>query len=576
MMFPRRCALRFPRLPFVFIAALAAALPAGSARAATFFVGSVGAGCTHSTLAAAIATANANGTAFDWIYLTRDEAFTGPLAVNGHLGIRGGTLSCGSTTRSGRTRLSVLDGSALSINSYLVDIDSVDFEHLSASGLDERLITANGAFNLYLRHVSLRGGHARWGGNLRLTGPSTSSATLEDVVVSGGTATELGGGIFCEGRVSLRWTAPVDVTGNRALWNGGGVALGGGCRLEATAGSTRDAFIYIRSNTADRAGGGIYLTDQAVSTVPAASSALLRGSGGIAAIFSNQAVTGGGAYLSNFDNPSTATRLDLVNVQLWVNVAESTGGGVYGFGNSAILIDRNGTICPSGRCSVVAGNEARGSLPHPWIFDQMTGQGGAFFLESGAKLTLRQTWVEHSQSLNGASVLATYGGFGSQVDAEGVAFFANEGSPVAAAISSGSATLRLAFVSSAGNLTASTHRLVSAGQVEIYSSVFGESWPNVLNVAGGSAIDCVIVPSASALPPGASAVTAVTNPALLFVDPAGGNLHLRPGSPAIDYCDNYFYTPVDQDIDGQARGMDYAGMANYLGLYDLGADELVP
>jgi predicted outer membrane repeat protein len=565
--------MRFPRLPFVFLAALAAALTAGPARAATFFVGSIGAGCTHSTLAAAIAAANANGTAFDQIYLTRDESFTGPLAVNGHLGIRGGTLSCGSITRSGRTRLSVLDGSALSIGSYFVDVDSVDFEHLAASGLDERLITATGAFNLYLRHVSLRGGHARLGGNLGLSGSSSSSATLEDVEVSGGTATEFGGGIYCEGRVSLRWTGPVDVAGNHALQNGGGVALSRGCQLDATAGSTREAVIYIRSNTADLVGGGIYLADLG----SAAPSATLRGAGGVAAIFGNQAVLGGGAYLSNFDDSVADTRLNLVNVQLWLNAAESTGGGVYGFGKSAILIDRNGSVCPTGRCSVVAGNDARGSRPHPWNVDLTTGQGGAFFLESGAKLTLRQTWVEHSQSLNGASVLATYGyGFGSRVDAEGVAFFANEGNPAAAAISPGAATLRLAFVSSAGNLTASTHRLVSAGQVEIYSSVFGESWPNVLSVAGSSAIDCVIVPTASGLPPGATAVTAISNPALLFVDPVNGNLHLRLGSPAIDYCDNYFYTPVDQDVDGQARGMDYTGMGNYLGLYDIGADEFVP
>ncbi|HKV10955.1 MAG TPA: hypothetical protein VJ725_22640 [Thermoanaerobaculia bacterium] len=568
--------MRLPRLPFVLLAALAAALPAGPARAATFFVGPVGAGCTHSTLAEAIAAANANGTAFDWIYLTRDESFIGPLGVNGHLGIRGGTLSCGSTTRSGRTRLSVLDGSALSIGSYLVDVDGVDFEHLAASGLDERLITANGSFNLYLRHVRLRGGHARWGGNLRLSGSSTSSATLEDVEVSGGTATEFGGGIYCEGPMILRWTAPVDIVGNHALRNGGGVALGGGCRLDATAGSSSPATdIYIRSNTADQAGGGIYLTDQAVSFDPAASSATLRGAGGFTAIFGNQAVVGGGAYLSSFDDPYADTRLNLVNVQLWVNAAQSMGGGVYGVGRSAILIDREGSVCPSGRCSVVSGNNARGSRPHPWIFDQTTGQGGAFFLENGAKLTLRQTWVERSQSLNGASVLATYG-FGSRVDAEGVAFFANQGSPTAAAISSGSAPLRLAFVSSAGNLTASTHRLVSGGPVEIYSSVFGESWPNVLGVAGSSTIDCVIVPAASALPSTASAVREVANPALLFVDPANGNLHLRAGSPAVDYCDSYFYTPVDQDIDGQARGMDSPGVIDYYGPYDIGADELVP
>lgn len=567
--------MRYPRLPFVLLAALAAALTAGPARAATFFVGSLGAGCTHATLAAAVAAANANGTAFDRIYLTQDESFAGPLAVNGHLGILGGTLACGSTTRSGRTRLSVLDGSALSIGSYTVDIDSVDFEHLAASGPGERLITAAGAFNLYLRHVSLRGGHATFGGNLRLTASGSSTATLEDVVVSGGTATQFGGGIYCEGRVSLRWTAPVEVRENRALQNGGGVALGGGCRLEATAGSTREAVIYIRGNTAALAGGGIYLTDFSDSFVSAASSATLRGAAAFAAVFGNQAVTGGGAYLSNFDDPVADTRLNLVNVQLWSNVAESTGGGVYGFGRSAIVIDRSGPACASGRCSVVAWNEARGSQPHPWNFDQTTGQGGAFFLENGAKLTLRQTWVVNSRSLNGASVLATRG-FGSSVDAEGVAFFANAASPTAAAISPGSATLRLAFVSSAANLAAATHRLVSGGQVEIYSSVFGESWPNVLNVAGSSAIDCVIVPESSVLPAGASAVTEVANPALLFVDSVNGDLHLRPGSPAIDYCDNYYYTPADQDIDGQARGIDHPGMADYIGPYDIGADEVIP
>ncbi len=74
----------------------------------------------------------------------------------------------------------------------------------------------------------------------------------------------------------------------------------------------------------------------------------------------------------------------------------------------------------------------------------------------------------------------------------------------------------------------------------------------------------------------ASEVWVGTDPALLFVNPASGDLHARRTSEAIDSCDGFYWTPTDRDLDDQEWAWDDPSWTNYLGAYDRGADEARP
>jgi hypothetical protein len=53
------------------------------------------------------------------------------------------------------------------------------------------------------------------------------------------------------------------------------------------------------------------------------------------------------------------------------------------------------------------------------------------------------------------------------------------------------------------------------------------------------------------------------------------DFRLSADSEARDFCNTQFYAPDESDMDNQPRGLD-DGVANYLGPYDLGADEALP
>jgi hypothetical protein len=66
-----------------------------------------------------------------------------------------------------------------------------------------------------------------------------------------------------------------------------------------------------------------------------------------------------------------------------------------------------------------------------------------------------------------------------------------------------------------------------------------------------------------------------------FADPASDNYRIRTSSPAVDFCDDRVIASRRKapamafDIDLDRRGYDFPSTANFLGSFDLGADEVV-
>jgi hypothetical protein len=173
-------------------------------------------------------------------------------------------------------------------------------------------------------------------------------------------------------------------------------------------------------------------------------------------------------------------------------------------------------------------------------------------------------------------------GGGARLRLEGVSFWDNEGVRLIEVGDGGIADV--AFVSATGNGNSTipvAWPLVvqSGGLARLNSSVFHPSAP--IAVEGGGSLaeaDCLILSDLTHLASGGTSVV-VAQPA--FSDPASGNLHLAPGSPAVDFCDATAYTPGQGDGDGQGRGFDLPWNPNGSpgrsgGLFDLGFDEVRP
>lgn len=128
------------------------------------------------------------------------------------------------------------------------------------------------------------------------------TATIENLVISGGTFIYSGAGIFNAGDLTVRSTT---ITDNRAFGTGGGVRTAAGSTLTMVDSTISDSRAETLDDEIDR------MWD-------------IRGAGGEPAVFGGVNGWGGGLY-----NEGTAT---LTNTTIGGNFARQGGGGVYNLG----------------------------------------------------------------------------------------------------------------------------------------------------------------------------------------------------------------------------------------------------
>ena len=542
-------------------------------RAATFTVGN-GGGCTHAGLQAALDAAAANGPGFDQIWVSADQV--GHFEIWNHsVSLVGGYADCAAPTPTGSTLLSGAGSSrVLDIVGGSGDLQRIDLGHL--------VITEGWAAN---------------GGGIQISG--RVEVLLDDTAVYGNVATELGGGIYVQGgygaRLILRQGS--SVMSNSAL--DAAYGKGGGIYCVESASEIASVYLvdgFIYDNEATNDGGGLYLGGCDLISY---SGGALRG------IVGNRAGRGGGVYAksgavllffgnnnhpatldsnlaTSFGSPGdpygsavriegTGTRLELYDS--WV--VNNTGADAIGARDAdAVIIDRSdyaGDCRDRDRCSLVANNSS----------------GLQIF---NTDLTLRRTFLEE----NGPDGPVVYLDAGNRtVEIESSVFARNYFKftrPQIITVASGQT--RIAYSTFVDNLTDATGRtpyVLGLGpapgshDLTFVGNVVAETAGLVVDTFDTPAMwdtynelfDCLIVHENASLPPSATAVQVWTDPNLFFADRAGHDYHLRTGSPAIEFCDTFFYTP-SLDIDRQTRGFDDLGVANWLGPFDLGADERQP
>ncbi len=536
--------------------------------AATFIVGAGGAPCTHATLAAAVAAAQANGPGDDTIRLAVPSlTLSATLDINDHgVLIFGGYSSCSAATATGTTTITGggatdgiwLHGAASDYRSFVLSRVDLDMQ---ASG--RRALRIEGLFAVVVQRSAVHGGRATDGANLYVSGAAQVFVT-EFSDIWDGLATGNGGGIYCASGASVDLQSGTWLRNNLASGSGGGL-YADDCSFQATSGTSTGERIELRDNSSAVQGGAIAALN--------GSSVILSGrwSAFNNTIYFHQnsaGVVGGGIYLLE----STAT---LRNVWLESNGAQ-TGGALFVSLFSTLTMDIDEATCSQPRnCSRMRFN---------YIGFQPGSEGGsAIAVAGGGIATIRQTRIYDHQSMDGSPGPAGVTlGASASLSYEGCEFFRNgsfgPGDPEVSrfSVKSGS-TLKIAYSTIVDPVvTAGIGAIKSeaGATVRLLSSIVltGRTFETGSGASASSIFDCDIVSETGSIPSAGSFIVAYPFPEFLFTDAGNDDFSLVPTALAIDYCDNFNAPPTDSDVDNQVRGFN-APAANNIGTYDLGADE---
>jgi hypothetical protein len=363
--------------------------------------------------------------------------------------------------------------------------------------------------------------------------------------------------LICTGEGSrLDIGAPVRLNAvTSAPGTGGGVFADAECELTLSPGA------IIEQNEALQ-GGGIYLAGGATAVGGGNGEAEVR-------VTHNEAIEGGGVMAIG-----VGTSADLVNLRIKNNLAGDGGGIQVGEGASVSL--RRSTSPTRGcldaaRCVELSGNQ---------IVAGGDGVGAAVNVFSGGFFRMVGGFVEENWGLDDDGYAIHAEGDGTRLELEGVQIFANHSRTILYAL--GGAEIEAAFVSAADNRYWNTETLdysesFGAGALEgssiwIYTSIF-TGHQEFVQSGGGTQInvDCMILDTTTGTTSAGANMIGVDP---MFENAAGGNLRLRPGSPAIDACDTLLFSPTAPDYDLDTRGFDTPGAVDVLGPFDRGADEL--
>lgn len=522
---------------------------AGSAGAATFRVG-IGTGCTHATVESAVAAAAANGSSQDEIHIAYATQTLGSLVevANHSVALVGGFSSCTAGSPTGQTTLRRFDPTdAFYVHSAAgTAVFSLDRITVDMGASAKRALRLEGNVQAILIDSVLTDGRAPLGengGNAWMSGNATL-ALIRSTIQLGEVNEGSGGGIYCEDGGTVLVDGGSVVRENKAGDFGGGI-FGQGCTIEV------QGWIYL--NDTSGAGGGIYATG--------GSSVSLTGSGAedSGTLESNLAGEyGGGLYILGAGTTAIAR-----NAKIVVNSAAVLGGGVAVVGGATFTMDVDPTTCSIARgCSELLGN--RGGIAG----------AGAIDVSTGSSATIRQTIIRYGRADDGVGSVAIV--FGTLL-IEGCEIYDNDAlviPDVSRFLVAGSLTIAFSTIDEATEFS-DVFWVQSGATFRLYSSIV-QADQTFHAPAFATAIDCVITREQASFPAGGTLLLTVTDPTLIFESLAPFDYRLKRGSVAQDYCDTFFYTPVDDDLDNQVRGWDDPTRPNLQGAHDLGADEWRP
>ncbi len=545
---------------------LFAALLASAAGADTYVVG-VGTGCTHATLDSAFAAVVSNAATSDTIRIAVPSAvLASAIEIDSdYVDVFGGFSSCTASAATGTTDLHYTGPGpdafwvhgAFNARIHFFDIN-VQIESPA------RLVRIEENGKVALLHSTVVGGVAPEGGNIWMKGASAHLLLGDDSQINLGVATAgNGGGIYCEAGGRISFEDRGYISANTASGSGGGVYLDN-CEFHVWSdlgGSPGGDFATIEGNEATTGnGGGIAAVN--------GSEVMLGGTEIGVELFlrNNEAADGdgGGMWLSG-----TGTSAQLWNTLVLDNIAHGSGGGILVASGASLEMDTATEGCGDGRgCSVVGSNQV------------LTSGGGGIAVLGGGSATVKRTVIRDNYSpLSAAAVGVT--GAGSLVLLEGCEIYGNDlldsALPDVSRLFAGdSAAMTVAFSTMVENVVApgvGAIEVFNASSMRLLSSIVQATRTFELPPPPATQVDCTIVQETASVPGTATFVTLVASPAELFELATPTDFRILNPSAAVDYCDTFLYIPTTTDIEGFDRGVEEPAIPDFLGPFDLGADE---
>lgn len=570
---------------------LASTLSIASAHAAVYTVGADGA-CTHTTIAAALAAAEAHPGA-DVVRIATNQAY-GAQAIafttSQELDLVGGYADCAQTQAVGNT---ILDGSGGATEPVLRITGNagalVRLSNLTIRGGDEDGTRAGGVdFSgdgiLDVRNSVITHNTGGEGGGIRAAGSGSNAELVigENVGITFNTARYDGGGIWAGGLemtmidpdvlVAFNDATGTLVSGQIVGGRGGGVFLYGG---------SQDGYGYIgapstngvgpiHANTARRGGGiAVYAGEDGYSTLRLFSTSYIDRT----KLQQNFASEGGGAlYLYAEDRGGFlvghAAEADLRGVDIVDNASVHAPiawvqetGGTFPVGYSAVYINDDSASmhpaalpCPVGRaCSSITGNSVENGNGDPVVNPLVAvEEDNAFYLGSA---DVRGNRGSHFIRTRGDDVTI----FDSMIAGNLLG-----GNVVSS--SGGDVTIESSTI--VDNVVGAAQVLDIDGDFRMQRSVLWQPGMTSLSHSGGSSSsENVLTSERGSLDGGNTPYVLEAEPR--FVDPARGDYHLRAASPAVDFASS----GAGPDLEGRPRAVDLPVKANRMGSADLGAYE---
>lgn len=540
------------------------------------YVGPGGAPCDYADFDDALAAAAPNAE----IRVTAGP-FGGPFVTGEKsLTVIGGYSSCSASEATARTTLTGNGSSTVmtilsSDGSASLDLRNLVLENGSngsfAGGLDIR-----GGVNVLLRNVAIRDNTSGAnGGGMRVAHSTNTDGALvlmlDGTEIDSNTAQSAGGGLACEGQGGAQHAIVLDngiILSNQAQRGGGVYARN--CTFVSHAGGSSQGIV---GNDASDDGAGIYAVEGSQVTINGTAPGFLTpGNPGVPAELLNNiaAGSGGGVYASG-----SGTRFLSIDGEIRGNRAFG-GAAVYIVDGAELDVGRG----PETTCGFLFFQGDNQQCSRIWY---NVGNAETIVVAGdGTSGRIAQTFISHNETTNAVTtgLIEAYGpagGASTALTLEGVVAFEND-TNFTLVEAWGDLEFQVNWSTVANNEIRNPLRLFYSlavdgvdPRIEVNSSIV---WQPGIDMAGSNGsesffFDCNI---AHALDfPGQISRSLVADP--LFVNPsvARTNYHVQPESPAVDFCDDSVSSPLDPDMDGEARGVPVTPGSSTP--FDAGADE---